>query len=52
MIIGTSGNVILRKLTKDDIPDLAKHANNKKVSINLRDGFPAPYTIEDARKLY
>ena len=34
----------------DDAESLAKHANNRGVSINLRDRFPYPYRIEDARK--
>ena len=33
----------------DDVESLAKHANNRRVSINLRDRFPYPYRIEDAR---
>lgn len=33
-----------------DAPRLAELANNKKVSINLRDGFPHPYTPADAEK--
>ncbi len=28
--------------------DLAYHANNSKIAANLRDGFPHPYTVEDA----
>lgn len=28
---------------------IVRHANNRKVSINLRDRFPYPYTINDAR---
>ena len=28
---------------------IVRHANNRKVSINLRDRFPYPYTISDAR---
>jgi len=28
---------------------IVRHANNKKVSINLRDRFPYPYTVSDAR---
>ena len=28
---------------------IVRHANNKKVSINLRDRFPHPYTARDAR---
>jgi len=28
---------------------IVRHANNRKVSINLRDRFPYPYTVSDAR---
>ena len=28
---------------------IVRHANNRKVSINLRDRFPNPYTVSDAR---
>ena len=28
---------------------IVRHANNRKVSINLRDRFPYPYTLSDAR---
>jgi ribosomal-protein-alanine N-acetyltransferase len=35
------------KLT--DAPSLARHANNRKIWINLRDAFPYPYTLKDAR---
>ncbi len=28
---------------------IVRHANNRKVSINLRDRFPYPYTVRDAR---
>jgi RimJ/RimL family protein N-acetyltransferase len=48
-IIGTNGDVILRELMESDLEKLAIYANNDKVSINLRDGFPKPYTIESAR---
>jgi len=43
-----TNKVILRNLRHDDIPRLAELANNKKISINLRDAFPNPYTNEDA----
>ncbi len=49
MIIAKDGDVVLRELTKSDMPKLAEYANNEKVSINLRDAFPFPYTQEDAR---
>jgi len=32
-----------------DIPDVLKYANNKNIAGNLRDGFPYPYTYEDAK---
>lgn len=48
-IIGIDKDVILRELTEADLPLLAKYANNEKVSVNLRDGFPSPYTIDDAK---
>ena len=34
----------------DDAESLAKHANNRNVWLGLRDRFPHPYTIEDARE--
>lgn len=39
----------IRPWRLDDADSLAKHANNRKVWIALRDLFPHPYTIEDAR---
>ena len=39
----------IRDCRLSDAESLAKHANNRKVSINLRDRFPYPYTIEDAK---
>ena len=39
----------IRDWRMDDAESLAKHANNRRVSINLRDRFPYPYRIEDAR---
>ncbi len=43
-------NIKLRALELTDIDRLAEIANNRKISINLRDGFPFPYTVDDARK--
>jgi RimJ/RimL family protein N-acetyltransferase len=34
----------------DDAESLARHANNRKVWITLRDRFPHPYTINDAKE--
>lgn len=44
----TSGNITLRSLRESDAPRLALLANNDKIGRNLRDGFPYPYTTEDA----
>lgn len=43
------GKVNLRPLTMADAPKMAELANNKNISINLRDGFPHPYTLEHAK---
>lgn len=43
-------NVILRPLKMEDAPKMAELANNEKISINLRDGFPHPYTLKDAEE--
>jgi [ribosomal protein S5]-alanine N-acetyltransferase len=40
----------IRDWRTDDAESLAKHANNRGVWITLRDRFPHPYTLEDARK--
>jgi RimJ/RimL family protein N-acetyltransferase len=39
----------IRDWRMDDVESLAKHANNRRVSITLRDRFPHPYTVEDAK---
>lgn len=41
-------NLILRPWQQSDRDSLIKYANNKNVSINLRDRFPFPYTVNDA----
>ena len=40
----------LRPWHPDDAMTLVKHANNPRIASNLRDGFPYPYTLGDARK--
>jgi ribosomal-protein-alanine N-acetyltransferase len=40
---------MLRPWSPDDARSLVKHANNPKVAANLRDGFPHPYRLKDAR---
>ena len=44
----TGEGFILRSFQLTDAKSLTKHANNKKISDNLRDRFPHPYTEEDA----
>jgi [ribosomal protein S5]-alanine N-acetyltransferase len=42
--------IILRPWSNADAADLAEIANNKKIADNLRDLFPYPYLVRDARK--
>jgi len=41
-------NFIIRNYINEDAENLTQYANNSKIWINLRDGFPHPYTIDDA----
>lgn len=43
-----AGNIVLRPLRKTDALRLTELADNEKISRNLRDGFPNPYTLIDA----
>jgi RimJ/RimL family protein N-acetyltransferase len=40
---------VVRSWRTSDADSLARHANNRKIWINLRDAFPHPYTPRDAR---
>jgi [ribosomal protein S5]-alanine N-acetyltransferase len=40
----------VRSWRNDDAPSLARHANNRKIWLNLRDVFPHPYLLDDAHK--
>jgi ribosomal-protein-alanine N-acetyltransferase len=40
----------LRALTPADAPAIAHHANDPAVVLNLYDGFPHPYTLEEAQR--
>ena len=44
------GEWSVRSWRPEDVESLAKYANNRNVSINLRDSFPYPYTLKDARE--
>lgn len=48
-IAEANDDVILRELHDSDLENLVIYANNEKVSVNLCDGFPNPYTIDCAR---
>ena len=48
MIKLNNENVTLREFTPNDKYRLVELANNSKISINLRDGFPNPYNLADA----
>jgi len=39
----------IRPYRSTDAESLARYANNRKIWLNLRDGFPHPYTLENAR---
>jgi len=39
----------VRSLRDHDALSLARHANNRNIWLNLRDGFPNPYSLEDAQ---
>jgi [ribosomal protein S5]-alanine N-acetyltransferase len=43
-------NCTIRSWRLDDAESLAKHANNRKVWLAVRDLFPHPYTIADAHE--
>jgi len=38
----------VRSWSAGDVASLVRHANNRKIWINVRDRFPSPYTVEDA----
>jgi [ribosomal protein S5]-alanine N-acetyltransferase len=40
---------VVRSWEIGDAASLVAHANNHKIAINLRDRFPHPYTVHDAR---
>lgn len=44
----SEGDITLRRLRENDAARMARLANNEKISRNLRDGFPHPYTLDDA----
>ncbi len=45
-----NGLVALRKLHRNDLDRMVELANNEKISVNLRDQFPHPYTRNDGTR--
>ncbi|MGD9265327.1 MAG: GNAT family protein [Lysobacterales bacterium] len=43
------GDYLVRSWREDDAVPLQRYADNRKIWLNLRDLFPHPYTLEDAR---
>lgn len=43
-------NCLLRSWRMDDAPSVAMYANNRAIWRNLRDVFPNPFTLQDARE--
>jgi len=43
------GEYVVRSLVRGDAVSLARHANNPLVARSLRDRFPSPYSLEDAK---
>lgn len=41
-------NCTIRSFRLNDAESLAGYANNRNIWLNLRDGFPYPYTVKDA----
>lgn len=50
MTVIETNDFILRPWTPDDIASLVKYAGNKKISDNLTDAFPYPFTKKDAEE--
>lgn len=48
--IYTSERLTIRHFRNDDAEAVARHADNRNIAKNLRDAFPHPYTLADARR--
>ena len=49
VILNSDDSFILRPWRMEDLPSLVKYADNFNIWVNLRDGFPHPYTEEAGR---
>lgn len=43
------GEYMVRDWSEDDAASIAQYANNRKIWINLRDAFPHPYSLANAK---
>jgi len=43
-------SALLRDWTYEDAPGIVRHADNPRIASMLREGFPSPYTLEDANR--
>ena len=46
----TTPSAVLRDWRPEDAASLARHADSPRIAAMMRDGFPSPYTLEDARR--
>jgi ribosomal-protein-alanine N-acetyltransferase len=46
----TEGSTVVREWQESDVEPLAAQANDRRVWLGLRDAFPHPYGVEDARR--
>jgi RimJ/RimL family protein N-acetyltransferase len=44
----TTPSALLRDWKPEDAASLARHANSPRIAAMMRDGFPSPYTLEEA----
>ena len=49
-IAAENSNIFLRRWEKGDAEGLARHADNPRIAASLRDAFPSPYTLNDAKR--
>jgi RimJ/RimL family protein N-acetyltransferase len=49
MDLELGGSARIRKFRAEDAEGVQRYANNRKIWLNVRDIFPHPYTLEDAR---
>jgi RimJ/RimL family protein N-acetyltransferase len=45
-----AGPAVIRDWEAGDAAELARHANDRRIWLNLRDGFPHPYALDDAER--